>query len=98
MTVHFESEALHEYRDAAVYSEERFGLGEKFVQAVESSLSAISRDPETFQLVGDSIRIFRMKRFPYYLFYDYAPESQSITIYAVAHHSRRPDYWRKRLR
>ncbi len=48
MTIHFESDALDEYRDAVLYSEERFGLGEEFVLAVESALEVISRDPERF--------------------------------------------------
>lgn len=34
MILQFEQEALEEYRDAALYSEERFGLGEAFVQAI----------------------------------------------------------------
>jgi hypothetical protein len=63
MTVHFESEALEEYRDAVLYSEERFGLGEQFVLAVESALDVIAGDPGRFQPVGDEIRIYRMKRF-----------------------------------
>ena len=44
MTIHFESEALEEYRDAVICSEERFGLGEEFVQSVESALEVISHD------------------------------------------------------
>lgn len=98
MTISFESEALLEYREAALYSQQRFGLGEEFVQAVETAIATISRDPERFQPVGAGIRIFRMHRFPYYLLYLHSASSDSITIYAVAHHSRRPDYWRARLR
>lgn len=98
MRLQFEQEALEEYRDAALYSKQRFGLGEAFVQAVESALEIISSDPTRFQSVGDGIRIFRLKRFPYYLYYDHHAERGTIIVYAVAHHSRRPDYWRKRMR
>lgn len=98
MTVHFELEALEEYRDAALYSKTRFGLGEAFVQAMESALDTIARDPAQFQPVGDGVRIFRLSRFPYHLYYHHHAEEEKITIYAVAHHSRRPSYWRKRLR
>ena len=87
-----------EYRDAALYSERRFGLGEQFTQSVEAAIQTIVKDPERFQPVGQDIRIFRMHRFPYYIFYHYKPESEIITIYAVAHHHRQPDYWRERLR
>ncbi len=97
MTVSFESGALVEYREAALYSQQRFGLGEEFIQAVEAAITTISGDPERFQPVGAGVRIFRMRRFPYYIFYQHSTADDSITIYAVAHHSRRPDYWRKRL-
>lgn len=96
MIVSFESGALAEYREAALYSQQRFGLGEEFVQAVESAIATISDDPERFQPVSAGVRIFRMLRFPYYIFYLYSAAGDSITIHAVAHHSRRPNYWRKR--
>ncbi len=97
MTVTFESAALREYQEAAQYSEERFGLGREFVAAVQVALETISSDPERFQLIGHEIRIFRMKRFPYYLFYHFAAAAGSVTIYAVAHHKKQNDYWRGRL-
>jgi len=96
MTTVFEKEALEEYRDAARYSQTRFALGHEFVEAVRESLGAISQSPTRFQLVRENIRVFRMRRFPFNLFYQYSPEHDSIIIYAVAHHARRPDYWRKR--
>ena len=98
MTLKFEQEALEEYREAALYSEERFGLGEAFVQAMEAALESISNDPTQFQLVGDGVRIFRLKRFPYYLYYYHQANQEAIIVYAVAHHSRRPGYWRRRVR
>jgi hypothetical protein len=45
MTVHFESEAFEEYREAAQYSEDRFGLGLQFVAAMQAALKEIGRDP-----------------------------------------------------
>jgi toxin ParE1/3/4 len=97
MIVSFESAALIEYQEAAQYSEDKFGLGRQFVQAVQSALDTIAGDPERFQRVGKDVRIFRMKRFPYYLFYHHQPDAGTVTIYAVAHHKRRPDYWLRRL-
>jgi toxin ParE1/3/4 len=97
MTIHFETEALAEYQEAAQYSEDRFGLGLQFVAAVQEALATISKDPERYQQVGEGIRIFRMRRFPYYLFYHHLKEQELIAIYALAHHKRQKDYWRKRL-
>src|SRR6476659_2511063 len=97
MTVLFESAALVEYQEAAQYSEDRFGLGREFVASVQAALQTIMGDPVRFQPVGQGIRIFRMKRFPYYLFYLYEPAAGSVTVYALAHHKKQNDYWRGRL-
>jgi toxin ParE1/3/4 len=97
MNVVFEKEALDEYFEAARHSESHFGLGKSFVSAIEESLALIANDPGRFQDVGMGIRIFRMRRFPFYLFYQHLSEQNLITIYAVAHHARRPDYWRERI-
>lgn len=98
MRVVFEKEALEEYRDAALYSEKRFSLGVEFVRAVRDATASISRTPQRFQKVSGDIQIFRMRRFPFHLFYHHSPEMNCITIYAVAHHARRPDYWRNRAK
>jgi plasmid stabilization system protein ParE len=98
MKVHYEAEALIEYEDAAQYAEERFGCGEKFVAAMRAALDSIAKDPTRFQPVGQGIRVFRLKRYPYYLFYHFDEAADSITIYAVAHHKRQQNYWRARLR
>ena len=97
MTVQFESEALAEYEEAAQYAEDRFGCGRKFVEAVRDALDSIAKDPTRFQQVGEGIRIFRLKRYPYYLFYHVDEIDDRVTVYAVAHHKRQDNYWRDRL-
>jgi mRNA-degrading endonuclease RelE of RelBE toxin-antitoxin system len=93
----FAPEALEEYREAAQYSEDRFGLGRQFVFSMRSAVAAIEQAPTRFQAAGQGIRIFRMKRLPYYLFYHFDEESALVTIYAVAHHKRQGNYWANRL-
>ena len=95
----FEREALKEYRDAALrYAEQRAGLGEEFIQAVEAAMTVVCENPDKFQPVGDGVRIYRLKRFPYFVYFSHQPEQQRIVIYAVVHNRRRPDYWRSRIR
>ncbi len=94
----FETEALEEYLDAAHYSEKRFGLGSEFVNAVQEALDTITADPLRHQLVGPSVHLFRLKRFPFHLFYQHSTGGDLVVIYAVAHHSRKPDYWRERIK
>ena len=97
MKVHFEAEALIEYEEAAQYADDRFGCGQAFVAAMRFALDSIAKDPTRFQPVGQDIRIFRLKRYPYYLFYHYDESCKTVTIYAGAHHKRQQNYWRARM-
>ncbi len=69
----------------------------EFTEAVEAGVAAILKTPDRCQQVGGGVRIFRLKRFPYYIFYRYNERGQHVRIVAVMHHKRRPDYWRERL-
>lgn len=92
----FEADALAEYQEAAAYSQEHFGAGRQFVAAVQAAIASIENDPELYQEVGQGIRIYRMKRFPFYIFYRVDAGSETIVIYALAHHRRQPGYWKNR--
>jgi toxin ParE1/3/4 len=98
MTHGFEREAFQEYEAAAnYYAEQRSGLGEEFVQAVEKAVAAIRETPTRFQPVGEGLRIYRLRRFPYCLFYRFEVVRDHITVFAVMHNRRRPNYWKGRL-
>lgn len=98
MNFEFHPDALREYQEASLwYEEQRFRLGLEFSDAVESAVTAILTDPERFQAVGEGVQVFRLKRFPYYIFYRYDARGSRIRILAVMHHRRRPDYWRQRV-
>lgn len=98
MTFEFHPDALAEYQEAASwYEEQRYRLGVEFTDAVEKAIGELLRDPGRYQPVGGMSRVFRMKRFPYYLFYRFNEAAQHVRILAVMHHRRRPDYWRERL-
>ncbi len=98
MTFEFHPDALDEYQDAAAwYEEQRYRLGVEFTQAVEAAVAQVLQHPVRFQSVEGGTRIFRMGRFPYYLFYRYNETSQHVRFVAVMHHRRRPGYWSERL-
>lgn len=97
MRARFAPAALEEYREALAHSQRRFGLGDKFIAGMEAALQEIQKAPERFQAVDQDFRMYRMRRFPYYLFYHYEAAEQTVTVYAVAHRRRNPDYWRSRL-
>ncbi len=98
MTFEFHPDALEEYEEAgAWYEERRHRLGVEFTDAVDAGVAAILKTPDSYQPVGGGVRIFRLKRFPYYIFFRYNEQGQHVRIVAIMHHKRRPEGWRDRL-
>lgn len=98
MTHDFHPGAEDEYREAATwYEEQSSGLGTAFVAAVDAAILIIFRDPERFQKVEEGVRVFRLKRFPYYLYFGFDSVHDHLRFYGVVHHRKRPDYWRARV-
>ena len=96
-SVWFHADANAEMTEAAQYYEQRaFGLGLSFLDAVEAAVEKVLQEPEAYGLVGAEIRRKLVDRFPYSLLY--AIDGERIRIVAVAHHKRRPGYWRSRRR
>lgn len=92
----FHPEADTEVIEAAQYYETRSpGLGFSFLMEIEAAIDKIIMNPHACELVDDEIRRKLLRRFPYGLLY--AIEPDLIRVVAVAHHKRRPNYWRSRL-
>lgn len=70
------------------------GLGSTFIDEIEHTIRNISEFPEAAPLVRGRIRRRIIAKFPYSLVYSVRPDE--IRILAVAHHKRRPFYWRGR--
>jgi toxin ParE1/3/4 len=68
----------------------------RFVQAVDTALKQVANDPERWPLYDASHRWVKTKKFPYLLIFRSTGEGQ-VTVVAVAHTSRRPGYWRRRM-
>lgn len=86
---------------AAWYEKERAGLGLEFSQAIDAAFDLLEEEiiPLTDMpgVAGSrGAKRLVLKRFPYNVVVREFPEE--IVVVAVAHHSRRPGYWRKRLR
>ena len=98
MTLDFHPAAEEEFEEAALwYGDRGFTLGDRFVEAIHAATEEILSDPSRYQSLDRDIRVYRLKRFPYRIYYTYLPLLQLVRIYAVMHEKRRPDYWRKRL-
>ena len=98
MTFDFHPEAGEEFRDAVHWYEDRsMFAGDRFVSAVRTAVDAILADPLRYQSIDEGIRVFRLKKFPFRLYYSFDAETRFVCIYALMHEKRRPEYWRERL-
>ncbi|MEW6348413.1 MAG: type II toxin-antitoxin system RelE/ParE family toxin [Thermodesulfobacteriota bacterium] len=92
----FHPEALEEYMGAiSRYAEVNPSLARSSIRAVESGIEQILRYPQARQIVEHDVRRRVIKRFPFGIYY--CAEGELVTIYAVMHMSRHPDYWRSRI-
>ena len=92
------SAARAELDDAMGFYESRaHGLGLDLQAKVEDAVAEIRRRPEAWPPHKDSgFRKYFTERFPFIVFYMELPDC--IWIAAIAHGSRRPDYWSRRRR
>lgn len=91
----FLSIADEEMSEAAVFYESRtFGLGEDFLNDVQQVIARLRVYPKAGAEVADGLRSVLLPRFPFSLIYSLEPGE--LLIVSVAHHRRRPGYWRTR--
>ncbi len=90
-------EARIEAFNAGDYYEECCpGLGRAFTDSLEASFARIVERPQSFAL--DELTGMRkcvMPRFPYLVYF--IERNETLWIVAVAHASRKPDYWYGRM-
>lgn len=81
------------------YESERPGLGDRLWNDVQTAVDLISEHP----LIGEVVRRTRglvrrvpLRHFPFFVIY--REREHYVQIVALAHTSRRPYYWRSRLK
>jgi toxin ParE1/3/4 len=87
--------ASAEMQEAFVwYEERRRGLGQRFIEAVQETLSAIEANPQHYPRARGEIRRAAIRRFPYAILYLAEPDA---TVVLACFHSRRdPRGWQSR--
>lgn len=73
------------------YEEQRSGLGEEFLSAVELTIKSIEHYPEMFASVHGDIRRAIVSRFAFSVFY--LVEPQRVVVLRVLHTARDPSLW-----
>jgi toxin ParE1/3/4 len=67
-----------------------------FIEELHQAARIIRKAPDRWPLGKNNTRRFLLWRFPFSIIYS---EHQSlITVWAVAHASRTPEYWKRRLK
>jgi plasmid stabilization system protein ParE len=89
-------EALQDLREAASFYSEKAGaaLAQAVIAEFEHAVDLLLQFPGLGAAWRHGKRRVLMRRFPYSVIY--SVEGDEIRILAVAHHSRRPGYWRAR--
>ncbi len=90
-------EAEQEMLEAAFYYQSKAsGLGIDYLSEVERAVEAIAESPYTWPILEGELRRRLVRRFPFGVLYRIDPDE--IVVIAVAHLSKRPGYWKKRIR
>jgi len=77
------------------YNEEQPGLGGRFAAAVEEAVIRALAFPLAGSPATRNTRRVFVKDFPFAVVY--RPHADGITVFALAHHSRRPGHWQLRV-
>lgn len=102
MKERFLAAAEAEYLAEALFYEARSpGLGERFVAEIDEALAVVHEYPGCGSPylrigAGSEIRSMLLRSFPVQVFY--VVREDTLIVVGVAHTSRRPGYWRDRLR
>lgn len=97
MKYKFHPEAELELGEAVTFYEAGLsGLGGDFSDEVEQAVNVLLDHPELGSRTDNNLRHFVLRRFPFSVVY--AAADQLLYVVAIAHGSRKPGYWRDRIR
>ncbi len=97
LPVILDPDAESEFDDAITYIEqERPGAGQRFFDAISTRFARIAEHRFAGKLIRRGVRRYVVPGWRYSIIYSVEPDH--IFILAIAHQSRRPNYWRRRLR
>lgn len=95
MTIRFHPAARAEVQEALLWYRERSPLSSTaFASELDWAVQRIAEAPLRYPVAMHGTRRFLLRRFPYSVYYKAGVEE--TVIVAVAHHKRRPAYWRNR--
>ena len=78
----------------AWYAERNLAAAELFLDELDTAVARVREAPHRWPRVRRDIRRYVFRKFPFSLVYRVV--SGNVEVIAVAHHRRRPGYWRRR--
>jgi plasmid stabilization system protein ParE len=88
-SLEIKEEAVLDIKEAYLYYEEqKVGLGNRFLETLESYLERVQKYPEHYQIKRKPSREAFIKKFPYIIIYEI--EEDKIIVYAVFNTWRNP--------
>jgi len=94
-TIQFHPQIKYEIKDSYNWYESKtIGLGESLLLELEDAFSLIQEAPHIWSKKRNIFSRYVVQRFPFSIYY--TVENENIYIYAVAHSSRKPYYWKER--
>jgi len=84
-------EADREWTEAALwYDKQSPGLGNRFIEMVESKLELISKYPERYPKRKGNFREALVNIFPYIIVYSFYETEKTVVVHSIFHTSRHP--------
>ncbi|MBE2228859.1 MAG: type II toxin-antitoxin system RelE/ParE family toxin [Ignavibacteria bacterium] len=77
------------------YESEKNGLGKNFLSEIESNFLLLEANPLLYQVIYKNVRRSLLHKFPFGIYF--IVDKEIINIISVAHLSRNPKEWRKRI-
>jgi plasmid stabilization system protein ParE len=78
------------------YEEQDSGLGKDFIRCVDAKIANLSRNPLYYQVVkNENVHRALVSRFPFSIYF--VNEEELISIFAILHQRRSPDFWKSRI-
>lgn len=78
------------------YERQDPGLGKEFIRCVDAGIATLNRYPFHHPIIqNEHVRRAILNRFPFSIYF--INEEALITIFAILHQRRSPDFWKSRL-
>ena len=78
------------------YEDQEPGLGKEFIRCIDDKIAKINRHPYHHEVIQkDNVRRALVNKFPFSIYFD--TEENLITIIAILHQRRSPEYWESRI-